>query len=232
MVRFLSRLGHAIKSTACIVGMVLLVAASANAFVGQALRRCVPQGTTAVCAEDYTFTTARTSYADIARYNVQEFSGYVYVPPKNECLCELDFEVWVITGTLPASYEYYAAVYALNGSNGLQTLIGRSNPIAGNTLTAFTWLSSGTSGNFTFSTCLNMSSGVSYGVAFFLDSDSDPTDDPEIDGVNFPSFGYVNGSSGDSIQGGRTRWSWSSSLPYVQQFTDPTDDLRIKHWTQ
>lgn len=170
--------------------------------------------------------TADLNAAQFGAYNAQEFSGWIYQPAFNQSLCSVDVYVRGKTGS-PTGI-LYLAVYEVDGSNQLATLVGISSGISASSGVAGTWISAN-AGMFNFDPAVTLTSGTKYGFGIFRDTDGNLNDDPETDSVNFLSIGADNENSGDTILWGIYKWSYGvGTLPFVIQTFDAEDDPLIK----
>jgi len=164
-----------------------------------------------VCTEVYapSLTVDEGSY--IGRYASNDFSGYIYKPSANRCICEVYAYCQNETGNQTGN-NYHMRIFTIDGNDDVDTIVGTSAAVAGSTING-----SGASyiGPFIFSTCVNLTSGTEYPFTIFIDTDSDLTDDPEYDSTNYWKWGYDNERNLDGIQVGRGDWTWDASIPYV-----------------
>lgn len=178
-----------------------------------------------VCQETPTYAPSLTGdiYEAIADAATQDFIGFKYTPASNQTVCKVDVNILDVL-TDPTGNKYYLAVYALDGSGRLNTLVGLSDAVDGGALAAG-WNS------FAFSTPISLTSGTAYGGGWFLDTDSNTTDDPEVDATNSWRPYWDNNSNVDAILGGRYRWTWDAALPYEVEGSDALDDMVIRVYT-
>jgi hypothetical protein len=179
--------------------------------------------TASVCTADYTPSVTIDGAHSIGRYNAQEYVGFTYVPTASRSVCQVD--IWVqspVTGSLSGK-NYYCEIYSIS-SGELSDRLGLSDAVAGTTVAA----GAGGFVSWAFSTPVALTQGTTYGVAWFVDTDSNLTDDPEIDGSNYFEVRYDDELNGDSIQTGLKAWAWDSSIPYSIDSQDPEDDFKVQ----
>lgn len=167
--------------------------------------------------------TADINYA--IGYTNRYWTGCDYAPSGNQTVCKIDVYVDVISGTLSSSHDYYLAIYSKTG-NDLNAELGRSNKIDGDTLSAATWTSAN-AGYWVFSSHVSLTNGTTYAFVWFLDTDGDPDDQPEVDGTNFPRIGVDDENNGDAILLGVRYYAADKG----SSSWDEQDDMLIKVYT-
>ena len=224
-------------TTAIIFILFFPLAVSAQTIEAGGLNPAMKQllgGMAAACTETYAPSLTYNYANSVGRYEDSDFYGLLYTPATNENICKVDMYVAAIVGTLTSGHEYYLRIFTIDGSGDADTIVATSLPIDGDEIDAVggtAWLSSA-GYYFVFSPAVELTGSTTYGFGIFVDQDSDLTDNPEHDGTNYWQFGSDSGNDGDSIQGGRTYWTWDSSIPYLDTIVDATDDILIKVWTQ
>ena len=93
--------------------------------------------------------------------------------------------------------------------------------------------SSASAGTYDFDPCVSLSTGTTYLISWFVDTDGDLTDDPEADAANYWAIGTDNENNGDAVQLGRGSWIWDASIPYsIDGTVDAEDDGMFKIYTE
>lgn len=158
-----------------------------------------------------------------------DYYGAIYIPLGDETVCAIDLYIRAINGTLSSSHDYYIKICTLvdygGGNYDCDAVIGTSDKVDGDGMSATTWQ------EFTFSSTVNLTSGVAYGIGALVDTDGNPNDDPgaEADGTNYPSFGDDNNANGDAITAGRWYYNYTSTDGFI---ADANDDPGFKVSTQ
>jgi len=184
----------------------------------------------AVCAEDYAPSLTADAGRNVGAYNELEFTGFIYTPAANKCVCYVDIKQNSEAGD-PTGINYHMQIYSLDGSSGLNVLLGTSNAVAGADLQGGgnEWISVLTSTNgFVFDTCVNLSASTPYGFAIFPDTDTNTTDDPEVDSTNYWILDLDDENNGSLVHSGRYTWSYATPLPHTVESTDAEDDILVK----
>jgi hypothetical protein len=172
---------------------------------------------------DQNLTIGATAWVD--------FAGFLYTPTANKSVCAIDMYIKAIDGTMPDGMNIHWRIFAIDANRRADSVLGTSVAVAADLMVVSTWTSAN-AGLFTFDTDVELTSGTQYAFCAFVDTDGNLTDDPEIDVTNKVSAGYDNGSSVDTIGGGRISYTYGESFPYVIYGEDSTDDVLIKIYTK
>lgn len=84
----------------------------------------------ALTCQSYTANTTADTTEAIFRYATEEYYGIIFDDGSSGSICGLDLYIWDMLGT-PANLDLYAEVWLLDGSDGLDTLIQRSDKVDG-----------------------------------------------------------------------------------------------------
>ena len=165
------------------------------------------------CLSEYDPSPTDDASRYFSRYSGEEYMGMIYNPDSNQCICAVDFMLGERAGTFDANDDFYMRIFLLDGANALDDYtspLGTSAKIDGDDWnTNNVMISTTSSGNITFSPCVNVSSGSSYALVLFLDNDGNPNDSPEYDETNYHFWRYddeANVAHGDTIQEGWCHW--------------------------
>jgi hypothetical protein len=183
------------------------------------------------CTQLYAPSLTRDSNYGFGQYNSQEIVGTKYTPASNQTICQV--KIYTGTGAGDRSdRDYYMGIWVLGTGGDLDKLTddmsgeGISDAFPGEDMSNNSWET------FVFSTPVAVTSGTAYGLGIFPDTDSNLTDDPEVDSGKYFSWGYDNENAGDAVLGGYVRWSYGAgSFPLATSGQDVEDDMLIEVWT-
>ena len=186
-------------------------------------------GSIGVCVKSYDPVVTVDTSVSVGRYASQDFVGFLYTPSDNECVCRVYAYVETEEGD-QTGINYHVRIFTVDGNVDVDAIIGTSAAVAGATIngnaTAFT-------GAFTFSPCVHLTGSTLYAITVFPDDDANLTDDPQIDGTNYWTWGFDNERNLDAIQSGYNKWACDAAIPYEdQEATDDDDDMEVEIWTQ
>ena len=202
-----------------LIVLILLIPLTVYSWMGT----IVPAGgkNTAVCAAVYSPSVTRDQGVSIGRTANGDFAGYIYKPTANRCVCEV-YAINEQEAGDPTGNNYHMRIFTIDGNNDVDAIIGTSAAVAGATIQG---LGVGASvGPFTFSPCVNLTSGTEYPLTIFIDTDADLTDNPEEDGINYWRWSYDDERSLDLIQMGRGSWTWDAAIPYADEYVPDAED--------
>ena len=172
---------------------------------------------------------------DISIGASHEYRGFYYKPASNQSVCSLDLYIEAIAGTLTSAHDYYARIYTIAsqayGAN-LNTSLGESGKIDGDSMSADTWISAN-AGLLVWGTPIDLTAGTIYAIVIVADLDGGGVNEPpEKDDTNRPKVARDDDPQADGVDSIQYGWSgWDGSKVYQDGDTD--DDLEVKvHWMQ
>jgi len=183
------------------------------------------------CTETYAPSLTGDAGMYIGQSDSYDFYGILYKPASSESICKLEVYIEALQGTLTSSHDYYCRIFSVDGNDDVDAILGTSSKLDGDALVDNTWTSAN-AGFFEFSSPVALTGGVTYAITFFIDRDSDLTDNPEFDYQNYPEFSFDNERNLDAVQVGRVGFTWDAAIPYADQGIDAEDDALIKIWTK
>jgi len=211
---------------------LLLIILCLIAFRADAMMLIGGRPPSSVCTEDYAPSLTVDQPMYIGQSSGTDFHGGGYTPEVTGSVCKIDLHIQAVNeATTLAGKNIHCRIFTIDGNGDVDTIVGTSSALDADSMVASTWTSAN-AGYFEFSPSVELSSIVVYAITFFVDTDSDLTDDPEFDADDYVSGGYDNESNVDAFLLGRTAWTWDSEIPYVDQnLIDAEDDIAIKVFT-
>lgn len=188
---------------------VILLCLPTDLYARGACAAAAGGGGAVVCAS-YTSQASDSDYEYLGDADGNRYVGTDYTPPANVCVCKVVFKLGA-TGTITGK-TFYAEIWNTTGSYPDVVLSGSAIGTSAG-VTGGAW-GTGTAVTFTFSPCINLTSGTQYAIT---------ASDHETDSSNYSRMRYYTTSDTWSYGTGMYRWSTTGSKsgrynydPYIE----------------